>query len=120
MNESLDARAELLLGMTEGERKLLLIQEDGIAEKQHMNALIQEYRYFSDRIQLVKRMARQAVIDYNEDHDDDSLNAIEQWTEVLETFTEYRKKLRVDIRESRERVRWLRQQWKTTKQQLKS
>lgn len=120
MSESLEARAELLLGMTEGERKLLFIQEDGIAAKQLMDNLIWEYKYFGSRINIVRNLARQAVIDYNEDHDDDSLNAIEQWTEVLETFTEHRKKLRVDIREARERVRWLRQEWKTASKQLRS
>ena len=115
-----ESRNAILDALSEQEHALLLIQEEGIAAKQNMQYLMWEYKEFGRVIDTVKRLARDAVMDYNEDHDDISLAKVEEFAEELETFTTYRKELRVKIREARERVRWLRVRYKKTKEQQRS
>lgn len=111
----MDDALELLEGMSPIERKRMLIADDGRAATQGMEDTINRYEYFTHEIKVITSLGMQALDDYNESNSEEDLQLVELYADMLKTFTDYRAVLREEIREWRERVRWLRAEYQRTR-----
>jgi hypothetical protein len=120
MSGDWDSELAWLEDMSKDKLILHLIEMDGKHEVNHLATLIEEVKETRDQQANFKRYADHHLVQYNETNDEKHLEAIEQYAELSESYTEYRAMLMSDIKEVRERVRWLRQQYKKTREQQNS
>lgn len=112
-----EAELAALQEMTQEGRLEMLLVTDLSAEERLLQRLMDDYRFLRYQIDTQKHLARDALAAYNEQPEDSTLDYLEERAEFIRSFTYYRKELRADITETRERVRWLKQQLKKNKQQ---
>lgn len=103
--------------MTRDERLQMMLVYDLSTEKLLLQRLMSDYKFLRYEIQKLKVMLQDELLAYNEEPVDSTLDLIEKHTEQINSFTRYRHEIRVDIRETRERVRWLKKKLATMKQQ---
>lgn len=120
MNDSDSTYWLALQAMSPHERDLFLITEEAIASKQRMAWLVAEYRKDGELVERIKAMAQTAIADYNITNSDEDLEKVELYADMVKTYQWYRGQLRQEIREVRERIRWLRTRYKKTLRQRQS
>ena len=112
---ALEAELVLLQAMTNGERRVMLAEVDVTQAVAEMNQEIFHYRFIGHEIDVIKSLAREAVLVYTETNQDDSLADVEMYADILKDFVWYRGHVREQIKQKRERVRWLRKRLKELK-----
>lgn len=103
-----------LQAMPPRERELFLIKEEADEDKRRMAWLMAEYRWFGELIEQQKRMAENAIADYNVSNSDEDLEQVELYADMVRTYQWYRRQLRQELKEVREHIRWLRTKYKRT------
>lgn len=110
--EAFQAKIEIMLAMTPLERQLFIIQEDGVYHKDKMEQVKWQYGRFQEIIEGLKVKAKRLTRDYAEYNEDDTLEQLEEVADMIQTFTEHKSDLRREIKQEREKVQWLRKEWR--------
>lgn len=115
-----DVELQFLESVPREERRLHIIGADGIEEKERMAYMLDQYQWYGEEITYIKALAKRALLDYNETHEEAKLKDIEEYADMVTNFTWYRGQLREQVKEVRERVRWLRVEYRKMKEQPRS
>lgn len=111
MNAWDDIALDIVLAMTQEERQLFFIEEDGLEAKHVMESLIWQYEQFTRIVERSRREAQRLTAEYNETKDEDILATIEERADWVQTFSAYKPKLRQEIKQARGKLQWQRKQW---------